>query len=64
MNDPTTWLDVMLPNIRRFEVAAAINGTACWNAEGSKAMAHLLRKMCRIIDDEIMRRAADRTRGQ
>lgn len=56
MSEPTTWLEVMLPNIRRFEVAAAIDGRACWNAEGSKAMAQLLRKMCGVIDEEIKRR--------
>ena len=52
------WRDVMRENIGRFDVAAAIGGSATWNAEGSAAMAKLLKEMCRIIDDEVNARAA------
>lgn len=57
---PPTWMSVMEPNIRKFEVAAKFDGVASWNAEGSKAMAFLLRKMCSIIDQEVKDRGQDK----
>jgi hypothetical protein len=38
-----TYTDLFSSAIKRFEVAAAVNGTACWNPLGSKAMAQLLK---------------------
>lgn len=52
----THWRELIQPQISRFEVAAAFNGDVKFNAEGSKAMANLLKEMARIIDDEIDKR--------
>jgi hypothetical protein len=44
------WEDVMQAAIARFDVAAAVGGTACWNSVGSRAMAELLKELCRHVD--------------
>lgn len=44
------WADVMSSAIQRFEVAAAVNGSATWNSIGSKAMAELLKELSRHVD--------------
>lgn len=54
-----TWLQLMGPHIRRFEVAAKFGGSAVYNSVGSAAMAELIRKMATIIDEEIDRRSRD-----
>lgn len=55
---PPTWTDVMMPHIRRFEVAAKFGKSAVYNPTGSAAMAKLIRKMAAIIDAEVDRRNA------
>jgi hypothetical protein len=52
------WHNIIDPIAAKFEVAAALGLEVHYNAEGSKALANLLRKMARIIDDEIERRKA------
>jgi hypothetical protein len=47
---PSGWADVMSSAIQRFEVAAAINGSAVWNSVGSKAMAELLKELSNHVD--------------
>jgi len=56
---PRSWLEVMGPHIRRFEVAAKFGQNATYNATGSAAMARLIKKMATIIDEEIDRRRKD-----
>ena len=56
---PDGWEAVMCSSIKRFEVAAAINGQAVWNAVGSKAMAQLLTKLSRYADNDYHRTALD-----
>lgn len=50
------WEKITHGIVRRFEVAAAVGGSACWNAKGSKACAAIIKKMARIIDEEIENR--------
>jgi hypothetical protein len=52
------WAELIAPNLNRFKVAAAFGQTACWNAEGSRAMAAIMSTMAEIIDAEIDRRDA------
>lgn len=54
----------MAPHIQRFEVAAKFGGRAVYNAEGSAAMAELIKKMADIIDEEIINREAIREEGR
>lgn len=51
-----TWADVMAPHIRRFELAAMFGSNATYNAKGAASMAKLLKKMARIIDEEVEHR--------
>jgi hypothetical protein len=48
-----TWTQVVAPLVRRFEVAAAINGQAVWNAKGSAAMAKVITEMATKLDTAI-----------
>lgn len=49
----STWTEVMAPHVQRFEVASAVGGSAVYNAEGSKAMAVLIRDMAAKLDRAI-----------
>jgi hypothetical protein len=53
---PQSWQKVAEPHIKRLEVAAALNANVTYNAKGCAALAFILKRMARIIDDEIDRR--------
>lgn len=52
------WTDCVKPLAAKFELAAQFDAEATWNAVGSTAMAELMLAMARIIDTEIVARAA------
>lgn len=63
MGEKATWLEVVGPIVRRFEVASAMNASAVFNADGSKAVASLLKKMATLLDEEIERRSTTLNKG-
>ena len=57
------WSTIVDPIAARYEVAAFIGGTTVYNAEGSAAMAKILRRMALIIDTEIKIRTTPQERA-
>ncbi|MFZ3583726.1 hypothetical protein ACOI1H_16345 [Loktanella sp. DJP18] len=47
-----TWTDAVASIVARFEVAAAVGGSAVWNATGSRATGELMKTMARLLDVE------------
>lgn len=52
----TDWSDLLAPHVRKFEVAAAIDGSVTYNAVGCKNMALLLKEIGKLLDREVGRR--------
>lgn len=48
-----TYLELLGPSIRRFEVAAAMGLNATWNPTGSAAMAKLLKETAMMFDHHV-----------
>ena len=48
---PETWSEVSHGLVRRFRVAAAVGGSAVWNAKGSAACAELIEAMVTALDE-------------
>lgn len=47
-----TWSEAVAPIVRKFEVAAAMNMQACWNATGARATGALMKEMASRLDNE------------
>lgn len=52
-----SWAEIADKPCYHFDVAEKFNLSATFNAKGSRSMAHVIRRMAQIIDDEIKRRA-------
>jgi hypothetical protein len=47
-----TWSEAVAPIVAKFEVAAALDMTASWNAVGSRATGKLMKEMARRLDED------------
>lgn len=47
---PGEWSAALIPIVRKFDIAAKFGQCACWNAEGSAALAKLLTEMALKLD--------------
>jgi len=47
-----TWSEAVAPIVSKFEVAAAFDMTASWNAVGARAVGKLMKEMARRLDED------------
>jgi len=59
-----TYTELFKDMISRFEVAAAVNGSAVWNAVGSKASATLLKEISARFDGHVAEQADNSARDE
>lgn len=48
----STWSAAVAPIVAKFEVAAALDLTASWNATGARAAGKLMKEMARRLDED------------
>lgn len=65
--DDSSWASTANKLCEHFDTAAAFNLFATWNAEGSRSMAVVIRRMAKLLDDEVKARvdrdSAERARS-
>lgn len=54
MDGTNTWSELVKPIVARFEVAAAIQQNTTFNADGSAAMAKLMKIMAAKLDEAVV----------